>query len=210
MAETTTAPATGKPAPGAETAEKPAGEQKPAETKPAGTTEEKPGDKAADTPAGKDGQAKPESKAPEKYALTTPDGGRIDAHTLAAIEATARAQGWTNEEAQQHVDAHAAAIDTQSAQFLEETTADPIYGGAQLEATTKLASAALDKLRPAGTPRGDALRALLHRSGYGNHLEVVSLLADLGKLMAEDSTIGIGTGGEKELDLAHALYPNMK
>jgi hypothetical protein len=208
MADTATAPATGKPAPGAEKpAEKPAGEQKPAEQKPAATTEQKPGEQAAEKPAGTEGTAEQKPKAPEKYALTIPAGNRLDPSDLPAIEALAREQDWSNEEAQQYVTDRIAAVDAQSEQFRGLTEADPVYGGAHLEATKKLAGAALDKLRPAGTPRGDAFRALLHRSGYGNHLEVVSLLADLGKAMAEDGTAG-GSGGGGTPAAHEILYDN--
>jgi hypothetical protein len=184
----------------------PAGtEQKPVEQKPAETTP-KPGAESAEKPASKDDTAKPESKAPAKYTLTLPDGGRIDAHDLATIETLARAQGWSNEDAQARVNEHAAAIEAQTAQFLVDTTADTVYGGAQLDATLKHATAALDHFRPKGTPRGDAFRALLDKSGYGNHLEVVSLLADLGRLMAEDGTAG-GSGGSGETrDAATLIY----
>ena len=184
-----------------------------AEPKPAGAAPDpKPGDPpAAPKPASKDG-APAASKAPEKYALTVPEGGRIDDSVLAQIEASARAEGLSNEEAQQRVTDHNAVIEAQAARFYEETTADPVYGGAHLEETTKLAGLALDKLRPAGTPRGDAFRATLHRTGYANNLEVVSLLADLGKLMREDGSVGSsgGSGGADTVPLANALYPDMK
>lgn len=157
---------------------------------------------------GKDDAAAQQSKAPEKYALTLPENGHLDAHDLTAIETIARQQGWTNEEAQQRVNDHAAAVAAQSAHFTEQTKADPVYGGAKLPDTLKHAGLALDKLRPAGTPRGDAFRALLDKSGYGNHPEVVSLLADLGSAMAEDKTTGAhgGGGGGATKDAATTLY----
>jgi hypothetical protein len=158
------------------------------------TDDTKTGDTSTQT-GGKDDTGKPESKAPEKYALTLPENGHLDAQDLATIETIARSQGWTNEQAQQRVNEHEAAVAAQSAQFQEQTKADPVYGGAQLPETLKHASAALDTLRPAGTPRGDAFRALLDKSGYGNHLEVVSLLADLGARMADDSPLGGHTTG---------------
>jgi len=175
----------------------------PAAPPAAPAADPKPGDPPA-APASKDGQAPPAPKAPEKYALTAPEGGRIDAQVLEQIEASARAEGLSNEAAQQRVDAHAALIDAQATRFHEETTADAVYGGTHLDETTKLASAALDKIRPAGTPRGDAFRALLHRTGYANNLEVVSLLADLGKRWAEDGNAG-GGGGGGDVKAAHEI-----
>lgn len=146
--------------------------------------------------------------APETYALTLPENGHLDAHDLTAIETIARQQGWTNDEAQQRVNDHAAAVAAQSAHFTEQTKADPVYGGAKLPETLKHAGLALDKLRPVGTPRGDAFRALLDKSGYGSHPEVVSLLADLGSAMAEDKTTGAhgGSGGGATTDAATLIY----
>lgn len=185
-----------KPAEQKPAEQKPA-EQKPAEQKPAALTDDKPAEKPA-----------AESKAPAKYALTVPDGGRLDEHDLTSYEALAREQGWSNEEAQARVAAHAEAIEAESARFEAATRADPVYGGQHLEETQQHVRRALDHLRPKGTPRGDAFRALLNKSGYGNNLEVVSLFADLGKRMAEDGSVGGsgGGGGDDELSTAERIY----
>jgi hypothetical protein len=159
---------------------------------------------SADGKAGKDGASKDAAKAPETYALKVPAGAEpyLDAVALKQFEAQAKKRGLTNEQAQTVLEDHADQIAEQSTAFRTETEADPIYGGEHLVETQRLALQALDKVRPAGTPRGDALRALLNRTGYGNHLEVVALLADLGKMMAEDSparagsSTGDGAGGD--------------
>lgn len=191
-------PAEEKPAEQKPAEQKPA-EQKPAEQKPDAAAGSEPGSKAA-APAG-------EVKAPEKYDLKLPDGGRIDAEELKHFESVARSQKWTNEQAQQAINDHVVALDAQSTRFLEETRADPEYGGEKLQETQKLARAVLEKVRPAGTPRGDALRALLNKTGYGNHKEVISFLADLGKMMAEDTATGGGArGGGASRDAATVLY----
>lgn len=189
-------PAEQKPAEQKPAEQKPA-EQKPADQKPAALTDDKPAEKPA----------APESKAPAKYALTLPDGGRLDEHDLTSYEALAREQGWSNEEAQARVAAHAEAIEAESARFEAATRADPVYGGQHLEETQTHVRRALDHLRPKGSPRGDAFRALLNKSGYGNNLEVVSLFADLGKRMAEDGSFGGGGGGgDEELSTAERIY----
>ena len=164
---------------------------------------------AADTAAAAADAAKGTTKsaAPEKYELTLPEGGRLDETDLKSLETVARSLGWTNEEAQQRLEEHADALVAQSERFLAETTQDPDYGGEKLETTQKLAKAALEKLRPAGTPRGDALRALLDKSGYGNHVAVISLLADIGKAMAEDAPLaGAAASGSAKKDPASVLY----
>lgn len=157
-------------------------------------------------PKGKDGEAQPEPKAPEKYELKLPEGGRLAEDDLKSIEQIARAEGWTNEQAQARIDAHAEALEAQSAAFLAATEADPEYGGEKLAETQRLARAVLERVRPVGTPRGDALRNLLNRSGYGNNLEVIALLADLGKMMSEDGHVQAPSGGSKEKTAEQVLY----
>lgn len=191
-------PADQKPA-DQKSAEPPPADQKPADQKAADQTE--PGRKADEPPA--------QSKAPEKYALTLPESGRLDATDLAYIEDVARKAGWTNEEAQAAIAEQDAAIQAQSDRFLAETTQDKDYGGDKLAASQQLAKAAIDRLRPIGHPRREAFLKFLNRGGAGNHIEVVSALADLGKLMAEDTTVGgnSGSGGEPKT-LAQKMYPN--
>ena len=203
----------GKPAGEKPAGEKPAGEakteEKPAGEKPAGETAGKTSGDGAKT-EGKDGKAAAEPKAPEKYALTMPEGGHVDAKDLATLETIARAQNLSNEEAQALLDSHAASVAAESERFLTETKADPEYGGDKLDKSIELATALLDKVRPKGTARGDALRSLLTKTGYGNHVEVIALLADLGKLMAEDGHVGGKGGGNEKKSTAEVLYGSDK
>lgn len=165
-----------------------------------------PSGKSDDDKGGKDGEAGAKPKAPEKYELTLPEGGRLTASDLKQIEAVARAEGWTNEETQARLVAHSEALEAQSAAFLAETEADATYGGEKLEETQKLARTVLERVRPAGTPRGDALRGLLNRSGYGNNIEVISFLADLGKMMREDGHESGPSGGSSKKSAEEVLY----
>lgn len=198
--------------------QKPAGEQKAGEQKPAEKAgEQKPAEKAAEQkpePGSKAAEEKPEAKAPEKYELKLPDGAKdwLDENDLKAIETTAKAKGWTNDQAQTVLNEHAEALAAQSAAFRAATEADTTYGGDKLQDTQRLGSLALDKLRPKGTTHGDAFRSLLVKSGYGNNLEVVSFLADLGKLMAEDSHVAGGGAADQRgsRDAATVLYGESK
>lgn len=151
---------------------------------------DKAGEKGDDTQKDKGSKADDsgQSKAPDKYELAIPDGAAdyLDDADLKTIEKQARAAGWTNAEAQERIDQYADGLAAQSADFRKLTEADPIYGGDHLQETQRLARLALDRVRPADTPQGQELRRILAKTGYGNHLAVVSLLADLGKLMAED------------------------
>jgi hypothetical protein len=214
----------------------PAGKQPDSKTPPPDETSLLEGappaeSKAGDKPADKDGQPPPppEGKAgakppvegqqappektgpPEKYELVIPqDATRwIDAEDIEGVEALARARGWSNEDAQAELEDHVAIVRAQSAAFRAETVADTVYGGAHLAETQRLARLALDGVRPAGTPRGDAIRRILGKTGYGNNLEVLSMLADFGKLMAEDHPLGGSPRGAaaKEQTLEEMLYP---
>lgn len=181
-----------------------------APAKPAVDRKKKPAD-ATDTKtpesdtAGKGGKV-----APETYALSVPEGAEayLDANDLKQIEVTARAKGWTNEEAQGAIEEHADALAAQSAAFRSQTEKDTTYGGEHLQETQRLVGVALDKFAPDDEPLGKALRRDLARSGYGNKLSVVSMLARIGKAMSEDQpglTASKGAG-PKKLSATEILY----
>jgi hypothetical protein len=179
---------------------------KPAAGDASGTPADDKGGKGA--AEGKKGAGDGGPNAPEKYALKLPEGAEewLDPSDLKQIETLARAKGWTNDEAQQALEDHADGLVAQSQAFRAATEADETYGGDKLVETQRLARAALDRVRPAGTPRGDALRKILQRTGYGNNVEIVSFLADLGKLMAEDQPSGGRSGGGGEKTAVDVLY----
>lgn len=169
------------------------------EEKPAGSTET----------SGKAGEAAAEPKAPEKYELQVPDDAKayVDADDLKYLETIARASNWTNEDAQAALEEHLVTVQAQSARFLEATKADPIYGGEKLAETQRRARAVIDRIRPVGHERRDRFLAFMGRGGAGNHVEVLSFLADLGKAMGEDSpthTRSVQAGGGE--DTAAMLY----
>jgi hypothetical protein len=193
------------PAPAAPPAPAPPAAQPPAAPPATPAAPAAPPAPKAPEPGKQEGAAPAAPTPPEKYELKVPEGGHIDGTDLVLVEKIARTQGLSNADAQALLDDHADALAAQSARFLADTTADSMYGGAKLEQTQKLARAALDRLRPKGTPQGDALRTLLDKSGYGNHLAVISLLADIGKAMAEDSpiaSVGASSGGAAKNDAA--------
>lgn len=153
--------------------------------------------------------AEAKAKVPAKYELKVGKDAAtfIDDADLKTLEAFARDKGLTNEQAQILVDARATALLEQSVAFRAITEADPVYGGDKLAETERLAKLTLDKIRPAGTPRGEAFRKILAKTGYGNNLEIVSLLADLGKSLTEDEPGGLGgSAAHGKTDAASKLY----
>lgn len=160
--------------------------------------------KAADDAAA---AAANQPKPPDKYTLKLPDETRLEAEDLTQFEVYARENGMTNDQAQAALEKHHEAIEAQAVRFYEMAKADKDYGGEKLEQSTKHATALLDRVRPKGTPRGDAFRGLLKRTGYGNHPEILAFMADLGKMTDEDPTLGQrpdrSTGNT---DMASKLY----
>lgn len=146
-------------------------------------------------------------KAPAKYELTWPQGTTATAEDVTAFEGWARGKNLTNEQAQAMLEEREAQVESTLTRFKDETAADPDYGGDKLVETQRLANLAIDKVRPAGHARRDALLALLESSGYINNIEVVSFLADIGKLAAEDRTGTGGGGGVQQVNAADGLFP---
>ena len=148
-------------------------------------------------------------KAPDKYSLTVPTGDEkyVDDRVRAHIEQVARASGWSNDDAQAALLEFLGNVKAEHAVFLEETKADPTYGGEHLAESQQLVKAAIDRLRPVGHARRDSFLAFVNRAGAFNHIEVVAFLTDLGKLMAEDGA-GVSTtsGAGKPRAAEDVLY----
>lgn len=166
---------------------------KAADGKAAADDSKKTTDATGSDTANKDGAAAQKPKVPDKYELKAPEGGYVDDDDLVRVAALAKAEGWTNEEAQAQLDRHAKSVAAQADAWLAETKADPQYGGEKLAEAQKRARAVIDRVRPDGHPRRDAFLRILDKTGYGNHIEVLSFFADLGKLAAEDTPAGGGT-----------------
>lgn len=163
--------------------------------------------KAAADAAAKGKQPPPAKKAPAKYELKLPEKTTLNDSDVKAIELIARENEWTQDEAQLALQNHHDTLLAQSEQFLTETTADKTYGGDNLAKSQARAKAVIDKVRPANHPRRAAFTALLDRSGYGNHIEILSFLADLGALTDEDGgAMGDGSTGGKAKSQAEKLY----
>lgn len=189
------------------------------------TGDQKPGDqkdgKVGDGSAGsKDGEAPPPPKAPKDYALKIPEGGYLKEADLARVRSAAEIYGWTEEQTQEEINLHSTHVKALSDSFLSEAKADPEFGGAKFDSNRALAEKALQRVRPEGHPRSEALRGLLSRSGYNHNVEVLALLADFGRMLSEDGGLrDTNQGGdppapkdaiEERERQAKSLYPNDK
>lgn len=162
-------------------------------------------------PKSKDAPATPAAKAPEKYDLKVPDAATalLEDADLKMFEKVARDNDMSQEDAQAFLEEQVATLTAQSERFLAETKADKTYGGDKLTETTQLAQSIVDKVRPVGHARRDSFLRFMGRGGAGNHIEVLSFLADLGRAMGEDvpghtrsSAVGSGKSA------AELLYDN--
>lgn len=188
----------------------------------AGKDGKTPEQKAADTgaEAGKastdaakaaaDAAAAAAKGAPAEYKLKLPEKTTLEESDVKTIETIARENNWTNDEAQAALDRHHETLLAQSESFAAALKADKEYGGDNLAKTQERAKAILDRVRPMSHPRAKAFRSLLEKSGYGNHVEIVSFLADLGKLTEEDGAVGGDGAGGGDRDAASVLYGGEK
>jgi hypothetical protein len=125
---------------------------------------------------------------PDTYELAVPAGaeGWLTSQAQDRFAAIAKSNAWTQAEAQTHFEAMVESLTTEREAVKAATLADPEYGATHWPETQRLAESVINRIRPTGHKRADTFRQLLDSTGYGNHVEVISFLADLGKLMAED------------------------
>lgn len=157
----------------------------------------------------KAGAAAAASKVPDTYDLKVPEGAEkhVDAADLEAWGKKAKEAGWSNEEAQQQLEAFTEQVTAQVAAFRQVTENDPTYGKEHLEANQQLARRFIERVRPAGHPRTEAFNKFLDKTGAGNHLEFFAFFADAGKLIAEDRQPGAGAGAAGQpVSAAEKLY----
>jgi hypothetical protein len=174
-----------------------------------GTEGKTPEQIAADAAAAAAAAAAPQG-APATYALTVPEGGRLDQADLDAFIQTARENGLTNEAAQAVLNEEAARLDAQAKAFRQLTEAHAEIGGANLEQAQAHANKALDHFVPASSPEGAQLRSFLTKTGYGNHPAIVVMLSRIGKAMSEDTPLaqGVGARAATRKSTADVLFPS--
>jgi hypothetical protein len=150
---------------------------------------------------------------PETYTLNIPqaDVEFADDKDLERIAVIAKANQWSNEDAQAELAAQIDLRRTAHTQLYAEAQAHPEIGGDKLEAAGQRAKAFMDKLLPATEPDGARLRRDLQRLGLSNYPPLVVLLARAGAAMAEDSPVAGSTAtntGPKATE--DVLWPDKK
>lgn len=153
--------------------------------------------------------AKPPA-VPEKYELKLPKDSPLDSKSdVEKIVAYAKAQGFSNEQAQKLLDhQHDLASGLMSRQhetfndtvegWATQTWADPELGGVNKDATQKNLKRVMDRFAPETSAFGAGFRKVLTESGYGNHPEWVRFINAIGKAMGEDKPLTIATGANEK------------
>jgi hypothetical protein len=153
-----------------------------------------------------------QKNAPDSYELTVPDDAKrfVSDDDLTRFEEIARANDWTQEEAaaalKEELENHTARAAKTIEAWEGETKKDKTYGGKNLPATQQLGNAVIDKVYPKGHPMRERFVGFLKESGGGVRLEVVAFLADLGRMMGEDTPRSSTSASSSNGDKASKFY----
>ncbi len=189
----------------------------PAATTPEGATT--PTDAAPPAASeGSEATTEPEAPAapePVAYELTAPEGLELTPEITEQVTSLFRDAGVLPDKAQALLDFHAQAITDARAAAMTEftarvdgwkaaTLADAEIGGAKWDA------AKADVLRATAAFGGQPLLDALEETAAGTHPVILKALAQIGRSLAEDTTVRAGAGGTSTLSVAQRLYPSMK
>lgn len=165
---------------------------------------------------------------PETYDLKLPENAVLDAARLDQIAATARARGWSNEDAQAAVDlanqeaatardavlaAHAPGGEAWTKMldgWRAETLADATLGKTPEERTLAIqkAAAVIDKFAEVNPAMGVRIKEFLNSTGLGEKAELVHMLSWLAKTAGESPLVIGAPPGAASKSLVDVFYPN--
>lgn len=142
----------------------------------------------------------PANVAPDKYTLTLPENPTLEASSLGEIAAFAKAQGLSNEKAQELVVFQNKVLadmelksqqetEKQSKEWIEQIKADPKLGGDNLVKNQELSRRFVQRFGNEGFVK------LLSDSGLGNHPAVFAFVSSAAAAMGEDNLVHGRTPG---------------
>ena len=154
--------------------------------------------------------AAPAPAASPYEALCVPPDAEVPPEALDEVKAMAQKLNLSAEQAQELLDFEVGGMretqeilarqrDLNAEEWARETRA---FYGAQTEAALSLAVRAADAFG------GPELRALLERTGLGNHLAIVRTFYEIGKSISEDVLPGGKPAAPQDKTFAEALYGN--
>lgn len=153
---------------------------------------------------------------PDKYDLKLPEGSPLDPASVKKAEEFAKANKLTQAQAQElltrdsvtvadYIKAGQEALKASKGKYIDQLTADPEIGGANLTKNVEMAKRVMD------TFASPELKKLLNDTGLGNHPELVKVFAKVGAKMSEDSFIpGGGSSQLTEKSVADKLFAEKK
>jgi len=179
--------------------------------------------------AGAEGGGDSQSAAVEYTAFTMPEHFELEGETLDGIVAFAKANNFTQEQAQALVDLGVAQSKAVITEFAQEAAAHPVpmnahwakvwsgetaqdaeIGGEKLNSTMALAS------RVCATFASPKLVEFLNSTGLAHHPELVRFMRAVGDAVSEDTLVTPQDGArhngavvDRDLARASKLYPNM-
>lgn len=168
-----------------------------------------------------DGDNKEDIK-PEKYDLKVPEDSALPDGYLEKTEAYAKAQGFSNEEAQALINRDNEMLtqnkkaeesrytELTSVEWPKQAFEDKEIGGEDLPKNAELAKRVLDKF---GTDNLKMMFAKRDKDnpngmGFGNNPDVLKTFARIGKSMSNDQLVLGPTGRVKQKEAADILYGN--
>jgi hypothetical protein len=151
-----------------------------------------------------------------KYELRSPEGSLLQPSQLEEIAAFAKAQGFSNEQAQGFVDHASKAVASYVKAnevdgplwkarvdgWKNQVLADKELGGTSevLAATVAHGERALDHFFP------KSIRQWLDSSGFGSHPDVLRGFAKIGKLMQDDKIVVPGAQSDGKKSIEEVFY----
>lgn len=175
------------------------------------------GEAAEDTAGAGDGTEKGEDAkpdVPEKYELDIPEGYEVDEKLMSEFTDVARELGLNNEQANKLAGMHTK-IMTEAFQALNEARNAEVTGwgddakkqlGKEYEGTLRDVAVGVSEVEK-DIP---TLREAMDKTGFGNTIEGIKLMATIGKLLGEDQG-GKDSGGRASAgstDLGKIFFPN--
>ena len=157
-------------------------------------------------------QGLPKDETPEKYEdFKLPEGFESNSEILENFKTIAKETGLSQEKAQGFVDLacqlvqktqqenESAFMETRK-EWRKALQSDPDFGGIKFNHTINAANRALNK---AGSPE---LVEFLQESGFGDHPELIKMLAKFDKMTAEDHTVTKTDAAKPRIPTAQVFY----
>lgn len=154
-----------------------------------------------------------QQKTPEeiKYDLKLKDEDLIEKTRVSEIEAYAKANKLTNEQAQRLLDGELSAVskykerqlnnlETITENWRQDVINDKELGGENFNKSVEFAHRALNQFG------NETLKEQLNKTGLGNHPELVRMFAKIGQAMADDKIIKSGSLSAPKKSMEEVFY----